>query len=209
MTNILQLSSSVKGASSMSKALSDELVGRLLQQHSGARLTVRDLVAQPVPVLDHVALSALSTAANDRSAEQQAVVAAHDALIAEIQSADIVVLGVPMYNFASPVQLKAYFDAIARSGVTFRYTATGSEGLLRGKQVYVVFTRGGVYRGTAADSQTPYLETILGFLGMTDVEYAYAEGLDMGPAARAAALATARQAIAGIFHDQAALRDAA
>jgi FMN-dependent NADH-azoreductase len=209
MTNILQLNASVKGAAGKSTVLGDELVGRLLQQHAGARLTVRDLVAQPVPVLDHVALSALSTAASDRSAEQQAVVAAHDALIAELQSADIVVLGVPMYNFTIPIQLKAYFDAIARSGVTFRYTATGPEGLLRGKQVYVVLTRGGVHRGTASDSQTPFLATMLGFLGMTDVEYIYAEGLDMGPAAQAAGLAAARQAIAGRFHDQTALRSAA
>jgi FMN-dependent NADH-azoreductase len=209
MTNILQLNSSVKGAASRSNLLGDELVGRLLQQHAAARLTVRDLVAQPVPLMDRDALGALSTAAADRTAGQQALVAAHDALIAELQSADIVVLGAPMYNFTVPIQLKAYLDAIARAGVTFRYTATGPEGLLRGKQVYVVFTRGGVHRGTASDSQTPFLEAMLGFLGLTDVEYVYAEGLDMGPASQAAGLAAARQAIADLFADQTPLRSAA
>jgi FMN-dependent NADH-azoreductase len=211
MTNILQLSSSLKGTSATSTVLGDELVGRLLQQHPGARVTVRDLVAQPVPVLDHVALGALATPASERSAEQQAVVAALDALIAEIQAADIVVIGAPMYNFAVPIQLKAYLDAIARAGVTFRYTAAGPEGLLRGKQVYVVLTRGGVHRGTPSDSQTPFLQSMLGLLGMTDVEYVYAEGLDMGPAARVAGLAAARQAIADRFAAaaQTALRGAA
>ena len=209
MTNILQLNSSVKGASGRSTVLGDELVGRLLQQHAGARLTVRDLVAQPVPFLDQVALGALSTAAGERSAEQQAVVAAHDALIAELQAADVIVLGAPMYNFTVPIQLKAYFDAIARAGVTFRYTAAGPEGLLRGKRVYVVLTRGGVHRGKASDSQTAFLGAMLGFLGLTDVEYVYAEGLDMGPAAQAAGLAAARQSIADFFADPAARRGAA
>ncbi|HWO23870.1 MAG TPA: NAD(P)H-dependent oxidoreductase [Kofleriaceae bacterium] len=209
MTNILQLNSSVKGASGRSTVLGEELARRLLEQHPGARLIVRDLVAQPVPHLDPAALGALSTAAGERSAAQQAVVATLDALIAEIQSADVIVLGAPMYNFTIPIQLKAYFDAIARAGVTFRYTAAGPEGLLRGKRVYVILTRGGVHRGKASDSQTPFLAAMLGFLGLTDVEYVYAEGLDMGPAAQAVGLAAARQAIADLVADGPALRGAA
>ena len=105
-----------------------------------------------------------------------------DALIAEVQAADVVVLGVPMYNFGVPAQLKNWIDAIARAGVTFRYTANGPEGLLKGKKVYVALTRGGKYRDTPADTQVPYLKTVLGFLGMTDVQFVYAEGLAMGDA---------------------------
>ena len=208
MKRILQVSSSVKGSASKSTALSNELVERLLAQHDGAHLTRRDLVAQPVPFLDTAALAALSTPAAARTAEHHAMVEQRDSLIAEIQAADAIVLGVPMYNFAVPIQLKAYFDAIARAGVTFRYTATGPEGLLTGKKVYVVFARGGVHRDTPRDSQAPYVRTVLGFLGMTDVEFVYAEGLDMGADAQAAGLAAARQAIAAIGDDQVVLRAA-
>ena len=93
----------------------------------------------------------------------------------------MVVLGVPMYNFGVPVQLKNWIDAISRAGVTFRYTASGPEGLLKGKKVYVALARGGTYRNTPADTQVPYLSTVLAFLGMTDVRFVYAEGLAMGP----------------------------
>ena len=195
MTHILQVTSSVKGPSSRSTQLSEELVAGLLARDPGARVSRRDVAAQPVPIVDATTLRALSTPADQRSAEHAARVAELDALIAEIQSADVVVLGVPMYNFAVPVQLKAWLDAIARGGVTFRYTANGPEGLLTGKKVYVVLARGGVHRGTATDSQTAFLQTMLGFLGMTDVEYVYAEGLDMGADALAAGMAAARQAM--------------
>lgn len=150
---------------------------------------MRDLARTPHPVLDETALQALFTPPEARTPEQAARVALDDALIAEIQAADAVVLGVPMYNFGVPVQLKNWIDAIARARVTFRYTETGAaEGLLKGKQVYVVLTRGGLYRDTAADTQVPYLRTVLGFLGMTDVRFIYAEGLAMGAQAEARAL---------------------
>jgi len=112
-------------------------------------------------------------------------------LIAEVQAADVVVLGVPMYNFGVPAQLKNWIDAISRAGVTFRYTEQGAEGLLKGKTAYAALARGGHYRGTAADTQVPYLATVLGFLGMTDVRFVYAEGLALGPEAERAALAAA------------------
>jgi FMN-dependent NADH-azoreductase len=105
---------------------------------------------------------------------------------------------VPMYNFSIPAQLKAYFDAVTRAGVTFRYGPNGAEGLLRGKKVYVVVGRGGQHRGRPSDLQTPFLQTMLGFLGMTDVEFVIAEGLDMGPAAQARGLAEARATIAAL-----------
>ena len=140
-------------------------------------------------------MQALFAAPGERTAEQAARVALDDALIAEIQAADVVVLGVPMYNFGVPAQLKNWIDAISRAQVTFRYTASGPEGLLKGKKVYVALTRGGKYRNTPADTQVPYLTTVFGFLGMTDVQFLYAEGLAMGVEAANEAMASAQQQI--------------
>ena len=148
--------------------------------------------------LDEAALGALFTPAEQRTPEQAARVALDDALIAQVQSADAIVLGVPMYNFGVPVQLKTWIDAIARAGVTFRYTENGPEGLLKGKKVYVALARGGIYRDTPADSQVPYLKGVLGFLGMTDVEFIYAEGLAMGPESADKAFAAAEAAIGAV-----------
>lgn len=198
MTTILQINASARTQGAQSTLLANELVSQLLIKHPGANLVQRNLVNTPVTTLDEAALGALFSPADQRTPQQQALVDEYDALIAEIQAADIVVFGVPMYNFSVPVQLKAYLDAIARVGVTFRYTANGAEGLIKGKKVYVVFARGGVYRATPADSQTPFMQQILAFLGMTDVEYIFAEGLNMGPEAQQAGLANAREAIAAI-----------
>jgi FMN-dependent NADH-azoreductase len=144
-------------------------------------LVVRDLGKNPHPALDEAAITALFSPADKRSPEQVARVAIDDALIAEIQAADVVVLAAPMYNFGVSALLKNWIDAIARSGVTFRYTEKGPEGLLKGKRLYVVLARGGKYRDTPADTQVPYLRTVFGFLGITDIEFIYAEGLNMGP----------------------------
>lgn len=180
---ILQINSSARVEGANSTRLANTVTARLQAKHPGATVTVRDLAVTPHPVLDAAALGALFTPADQRTAEQAARVAMDDALIAEVQAHDAIVLGVPMYNFGVPVQLKTWLDAIARAGVTFRYTANGPEGLIQGKKVYVAFARGGIYRDTPADSQTPYIQTILGFLGMTDVKYIHAEGLAMGPEA--------------------------
>ena len=137
-------------------------------------------------------LTALFTPDAQRTPAQAARVALDDALIAELQAHDILVLGVPMYNFGVPSQLKNWIDAVARNGVTFRYTEQGPEGLLKGKTVYVAFARGGRYRDTPADSQTPYLKTVLGFLGLTDVHFVYAEGLNMGAESAARGFAAAQ-----------------
>ncbi|MNC48327.1 FMN-dependent NADH-azoreductase [compost metagenome] len=156
---------------------------------------LRDLASDPHPVLDEAALGALFTPAEQRSAEQAARVALDDALIAQVQAVDVIVLGVPMYNFGVPVQLKTWIDAIARAGVTFRYTENGPQGLLQGKKVYVALARGGLYRDTPADSQVPYLKSVLAFLGMTDVEFVYAEGLAMGAEGADKAFAAAQERI--------------
>lgn len=194
--NILQVNASARRDGSVSSRLAAELVAQLRERHPGATLAVRDLAATPHPVLDEAALQALFTPEQERSPEQAARVALDDALIAEVQAADVLVIGVPMYNLGVPAGLKNWIDAIARARVTFRYTEHGPEGLLKGKKVYLVLARGGVYRGTPADTQLPYLRSVLGFLGMTDIEPVYAEGLSMGPEAERAALAAARERIA-------------
>lgn len=193
--NILQINSSPRTEASHSTRLANQLTERLRTAQPQSRVTVRDLSRTPHPVLDEVALQALFTPPDQRTPEQAARVALDDALIAEIQAANVVVLGVPMYNFGVPVQLKNWIDAIARARVTFQYTDKGPEGLLKNKKVYVVLTRGGIYRDTPNDSQVPYLKTMFGFLGMTDVEFVYAEGLAMGPDAEQQALASAQAQI--------------
>ena len=194
--NILQVNSSARAeTSSHSSRLASSIVARLRDADPQAELTVRDLARTPHPVLDEAGLAALFTPASQRTSEQAARAALDDALIAEIQAADVVVLGVPMYNFGVSSQLKNWIDAISRAQVTFRYTDKGPEGLLKGKKVYVVLTRGGLYRNTPADTQVPYLKTVLGFLGMTDVQFVYAEGLAMGAEAEQNALASARTQI--------------
>jgi FMN-dependent NADH-azoreductase len=198
MQTILEITSSARGTASKSTQLAHEIVARLRARHPSARVIRRDVAATPVPVLDGEALAALGTPADARSPAQRALVATLDALIAELAEADAVVFGVPMYNFFIPTQLKAYFDAVTRAGVTFRYGAHGAEGLLADKKAYVVFGRGGVHRGLPSDLQTPFLQTMLGFLGITDIEFVFAEGLDMGPDAQAAGLASAREAIAAL-----------
>lgn len=197
--NILQVNSSARSEGSASTRLANSIVERLRAENSGARLVVRDLARNPHPVLDEAALGALFTPAEQRTPEQAARVALDDALIAEIQAADAVVLGVPMYNLGVPAQLKNWIDAIARAKVTFQYTANGPEGLLKGKKVYVALTRGGKYRGTDWDSQVPYLKIVLGFLGMTDITFVYAEGLAMGPEAEQQAFAEAQRDIEAAF----------
>jgi len=178
--NILQINASARRNGANSTQLANTIVARLQAVNPGATLTLRDLAATPHPVLDEAGLGALFSPADQRTLEQAARVALDDALIAEIQAHDTIVLGVPMYNFGISVQLKSWLDAIARAGVTFRYTEPGPEGLLKGKKVYVALARGGKYRDTPNDSQVPYLKMILGFLGLTDVHFIYAEGLSMG-----------------------------
>ncbi|PXW97646.1 FMN-dependent NADH-azoreductase [Sphaerotilus hippei] len=193
--NILQIHSSARAAASHSSGLARRIVERLQAGPAATTLTVRDLGRTPHPELDEAALGALFTPAEQRTPQQVARVALDDALIAEIQAADVLVLGVPMYNFGVPAQLKNWIDAIARARVTFQYTERGAEGLLKGKKVYVALTRGGLYRNTPADTQVPYLQNVLAFLGMTDVQFIYAEGLAMGPDAEQQALASAHEQI--------------
>ncbi|AJY41602.1 NAD(P)H-dependent oxidoreductase [Burkholderia humptydooensis] len=198
MTTILQINSAARSQGAQSTMLADELTARLQQANPGATVKVRSLLADALPHLDDAVLGAFFTPADQRSAEQNAIVAKSDTLIDELRSADVIVIGAPMYNFGVSSQLKTYFDWIARAGVTFRYTAQGPEGLIKGKKVYVVSARGGKHVGMPTDSQTPFLKTFLGFIGMTDVTFVYAEGLALGPDAANEALANAREAIAAV-----------
>ncbi|QPF75681.1 FMN-dependent NADH-azoreductase [Roseateles sp. DAIF2] len=203
MSKILQINSSARrvqdGQGSFSTRLATELVAALQEQYAGAALTVRDLGQNPHPAMDEAALGALFTPAEQRSAEQAARVAANDALIDELQAQDVIVIATPMINFGVPSQLKNWIDAVARAGATFRYTANGPEGLVKGKKVYVVVASGGLHRGQPSDGITGYLRTVLGFMGMSDVQFVYAEGLGMGPEAEAAGVAGARRQIAELF----------
>lgn len=193
--NILQINSSWPPDASHSSRLAGTIVERIRTTQLDATVTVRDLGRAPLRELDEPALQALFTPAEQRTAEQVARVAIDEAVIAEIQAADVLVLGVPMYNFGVPAQLKHWIDAIARAKVTFTYGENGPVGLLTGKKVYVALTRGGLYRNTPADTQVPYLKTVLAFLGMTDVQFVYAEGIAMGPQAEQDALASAQAQI--------------
>jgi len=194
--NILQVNSSLHQDAGQSTRLANRLSAALVES-TGASVTVRDLARTPIPHLDAVRFAGFSANADARSAEQDAALALSDELIAELRAADVIVVGAPMYNFGIPSQLKAYFDHVARAGATFRYTEKGPQGLLTGKRAYVITTRGGKYAGTPGDTIVPYLRMFLRFLGITYVEFIFAEGIAMGDASRQAALSGAETAIAG------------
>lgn len=193
MKTLLQLNTSLFSTGGQSSQLADRFVAAWQGNHPDATVVVRDLARNPLPHLDAERFLSFIAKPEDRTPEQQALVAESDALIDEIKRADVLVLGLPMYNFGVPSTLKAYFDHIARAGVTFRYTANGPEGLLAGKKAYILAARGGLYAGTPRDSQTAYVRDFLAFIGISDVEFVYAEGLNMGETGKEAALAGARE----------------
>ncbi len=181
MSQVLALKSSILGDYSQSSKLIDAYLNKFDQE----KLTVRDLAESPLPVLDLSVATALR-ATDDITEEQQKVISLSDQLIDEVKAADTLVIAAPMYNFTIPTQLKNWFDLIARAGVTFKYTETGVQGLIEGKKAVVITTRGGIHKDSASDIVTPYLTQILGFIGITNVEFVYAEALNMGeePAAK-------------------------
>jgi len=196
MTTLLKINASLFSTQGQSSQLAERFVAARLAATPGLKVISRDLGAEPVPHLDAARFLSFLAKPEERSAEQQAVVAYSDALIEELRQADEIVIGLPMYNFGVPSTLKAWFDHIARAGVTFRYTATGPEGLLTGKKVTLFAARGGLYAGTPKDSQTTYVRDFLAFIGITDVEFVYAEGLNMGDESKAAALTAAHDKLA-------------
>jgi len=189
MTKILRIESSIKGDASVTRKLADKLVTRI----GGGDVTLRN--AQDIPLIDGTWIGAAYTPADTRSAEQKAVLALSDALIAELRAADAIVIGMPVYNFGVTGPLKAWIDQIARVGETFAYTATGPKGLLAPKPVYVAYASGGVPMGSAYDFASSYLRQVLGFVGLTDVRFVAAEGV---AADEKAAVARAEDQIARI-----------
>jgi FMN-dependent NADH-azoreductase len=199
---ILQINSSLYSGNGQSSRLADEIVAGLRAGTPGAELVVRDLAREPVPHLDEQRFGAFLEKPEKRNEFQKSVVAYSDALIGELRRADVIVLGLPMYNFGVSSQLKSWIDHVARAGETFRYTAQGPVGLLSGKKAYVAAARGGLHAGSPADTQTGYIRNILGFLGITDVELIYAEGLAISPESREKSLASARAKIENHFTER-------
>lgn len=193
MTNVLIIDSAATGDASVSRKLTDAAAETIRRRDPGARIVRRDLNAQPVPHLTGETVPAVRAGIVNSETAREALALA-DALVAELQEADLIVIGAPMYNFGMPSTLKAWFDHVLRAGITFRYSESGPEGLLKGKKAIVVETRGGLYsEGPAADfdHQEPHLRTLLGFAGITDVTFVRAEKLAFGPEAAAAAVADA------------------
>ena len=199
MKTLLQLNTSLFSNQGQSSRLADAFVAEWKAFNPQGAVIARDLATDTVPHLTAERFQAFLAKPEARTLAQQKVVNESDALIAELQQADTIVLGLPMYNFGIPSTLKAYFDHVARAGVTFRYTDKGPVGLLTGKKAYVFAARGGMYQGTPRDTQSPYVRDFLAFLGITDVEFIYAEGLAMGETSRDAALSKARSRIEGLL----------
>jgi len=196
MKTLLQINTSLFSEQGQSSQLAHRFIEAWRTRHPEDRVIVRDLGKDPVPHLTAERFQAFLTPAGERSAEQQAVVAYSDALIAELHQAETIVLGLPMYNFGVPSTLKAYFDHVARAGITFGYTENGPVGLLGDKTVYVLAARGGAYQGTVKDTQTVYVRDFFEFLGIADIHFIYAEGLNLGEEKQQAALALAEAQIA-------------
>ncbi|TBL41365.1 FMN-dependent NADH-azoreductase [Hafnia alvei] len=181
MSNVLVLKSSILANYSQSNVLADYFVDQWRQQHSDDKIQVRDLAADPIPVLDGELVGALRPSDAPLTPRQQDALELSNTLIEELQASDVIVITAPMYNFNISTQLKNYFDLVARAGVTFRYTEAGPEGLLKDKKVYVLTSRGGIHKDTNTDLVTPYLRVFLGFIGLTDVEFVFEEGIAYGP----------------------------
>jgi FMN-dependent NADH-azoreductase len=184
MKTLLQIKSSIFSDGGESSRLTERFIAAWRQSNPDGQVIVRDLALEPIPHLDAARFGAFLAKPGERSAAQQAVIEHSDALIDELRRAEIIVLGLPMYNFGLPSTLKAYFDHVARAGVTFRYTENGAIGLLTGKKVYIFSARGGLYAGTSRDTQTPYVRDFLAFLGMDDIEFIHAEGIAISEASK-------------------------
>jgi FMN-dependent NADH-azoreductase len=194
--HVLQIDASARQDGSISRELVADLMAALEDRHGALTVTRRD-VAGGLPFINEDWIRANFTPAEERSATDRCTLALSDELVAELEAADVIVIGAPIYNFSVPATLKAWIDLIARARLTFRYTESGVEGLLRNKKAYVVVPSGGVEVGSAVDFATPYLRHALGFVGITDVEIIGARGADRG---NDRALDEARARIAELVH---------
>ena len=194
MSNVLVIQSSILGAYSQSTKLLDTFSVEWKQKHPADNIVVRDLAADPLPVLDGEIIAALG-GNGELNERQKAAAELSLKLIDEIKAADYVVVAVPMYNFGIPVQLKTWFDMICRAGITFSYSETGPHGHLTGKKVLVVTTTGGAHRNTATDLALAHAQAVLSFIGLKDITVAYAEALNMGPESQERGLSEASNVI--------------
>ncbi|OBP14568.1 FMN-dependent NADH-azoreductase [Rheinheimera sp. SA_1] len=201
MKNILIVNSSISGEQGQSNQLIENFLQALTSEATVTRL---DLNQQQLPHLAMSEIAAWMTPANDRTPEQAEIAALSDLSIAQVQAADVILVGVPMYNFGVPSQLKAWFDRIARAGITFKYTETGPVGLLADKPVVFFATRGGIYKDLPHDSQTPFLKAFFNFIGLKNLHFVYAEGLNMGAESAQAALSAAKAQIGDLTSQLAA-----
>jgi FMN-dependent NADH-azoreductase len=186
--NLLQINTSLFSDQGQSSRLAQQFVERWQQAEPDGRVIVRDLSTNPVPHLTAERFQAFLATAADRSPEQVAIAAESDALVDELRQADVVVFGLPMYNFGIPSTLKAWIDHVARAGQTFKYTENGPVGLLQDRPVYLFAARGGLYHGTPRDTQSAYMTHFLNFIGIRNIEFVYAEGLALGEQPRLDAL---------------------
>lgn len=175
MSNVLVLKSSILAENSQSNHLVDYAIEKLQGNH----IVVRDLAKDQLPHFDATAATAVR--GEPKTEQEKQLLALSDELVAELKNADTIIIGAPMYNLNIPTQLKTYFDFIARPRVTFQYTANGPEGLVTGKKAIVLCAFGGLY--DEENIVTQYMKSILGFIGVTDVQFVYAQGIGFGPEA--------------------------
>lgn len=196
MSQILVLKSSINGPASLTNQLIDEYL--LARRQAGHEDTIleHDLTTMALPTLTGALFAALR-GARDSSVETQRNVALSDTLIEELKASDLLVIGAPMYNLNVPTDLKKWFDLVARARKTFRYTDTWPQGLVEGVRAIVMSSRGGMHEGQTTDAVTPYLRSVLGLMGISAVEFIYAEGMDIKPHGRDSGIAHAR---CGIKH---------
>jgi len=179
MATLLYIKSSIFGDGGQSSQLAATFIDQWKAQNPDANVVVRDLISEQLPHMDATVVTALRGDKSQHNATHKAILQQSDELVAELNNADAVVMAVPFYNFNIPSQMKSYFDLLARAGVTFSYTERGPVGLIDNKPVYLITTRGGQYRESGMDFQIPFVKQFLGFIGLTDVEVIYAEGLAM------------------------------
>lgn len=206
MKKVLNISSSLFPAKSVSNQMAAELLLKLEAEHGELQVASRDFNDDGMPHLDAERVAAIAAPVSERSEAQQQIVDFADSLIQEVQEADILVIAMPMYNFSVPTMLKSWFDHVARAGVTFAYTENGPKGLLRDKQAYLVTAMGGTHEPGQSDFVRPYLQLLMRFIGIEDIRFVTAQGLNMGDAARAAGIEAARGDIARVVTE--AINDA-
>ncbi|WP_028626711.1 FMN-dependent NADH-azoreductase [Metapseudomonas resinovorans] len=198
MSRVLVIESSARQQGSVSRQLTQDFIAKWQAAHPADEITVRDLAVDQVPHLDADLLGGWMKPADQQSESEKAALQRSNLLTEELLAADVLVMAAPMYNFAIPSTLKSWLDHVLRAGVTFKYTETGPKGLLTGKRAIVLTARGGIYSGSPMDHQEPYLRQAMSFIGIHDVTFIHAEGLNLGGEFQEKGLALARAQLAQV-----------